>query len=134
MSEDRFLIIGLGSIGQRHLCNLIALGIENISAVRTRKRVLTEGIPIERVRIYNNIEDALENNPTAAIICNPTGLHISTALALASHGCHLMIEKPLSHSLEGIRDLEELASAKGLIMMVAYQMRFIQDCSWFVTL
>lgn len=124
MPEESFLIVGLGSIGQRHLRNLRALGMENISVLRSRKGMVPQDLPLDNVKIFDRIEEALDNGPNAAVICNPTSLHIPTALALASSGCHLMIEKPLSHSMEGISELEELAAARGLIVTVAYQMRF----------
>ena len=57
-------------------------------------------------------------------ICNPSSLHIPIALEAAKAGCHLFIEKPLSHSLAGIAELRTIVQDQGLIAMVAYQMRF----------
>jgi predicted dehydrogenase len=124
MDLGNFLIVGLGSIGQRHLRNLQALGVENISILRTQRRPLPESLCLENLHIYNRIKDAFELKPKAVIICNPTSLHIPTAIYAAHHGCHLFIEKPLSNSIDRLDELETLARDKSLITLIAYQMRF----------
>jgi len=45
-------------------------------------------------------------------------------LAAARAGCHLLIEKPLSHSLEGIDELDAIVKKHNLVCMIAYQLRF----------
>ena len=46
------------------------------------------------------------------------------ALAAAKAGCHLFIEKPLSHKFEGIEELAELGRRNNLTVFVGYQLRF----------
>ncbi|HKY54022.1 MAG TPA: Gfo/Idh/MocA family oxidoreductase, partial [Anaerolineales bacterium] len=72
----KFLIAGLGSIGRRHLRNLIAQGENDIILLRTRKGTMPDeelaGYPTE-----TNITEALENHqPDAVIVANPTSLHL----------------------------------------------------------
>lgn len=133
----KILVVGLGGIGQRHLRNLrTLLGPEaELSAFRVRglNHALTDKLDIEPgvevaakygVHVFQTLEDALAAGPDAAFVCNPTSLHVPVALRLAQAGCHLFIEKPLSHSLEGVEELLAVAKAKGLITMVGYQLRF----------
>ncbi len=133
----KILVVGLGGIGQRHLRNLrTLLGPEaELSAFRVRglRHTLTDQLEIEPgievaakygVEVYEDLEDALAAGPEAAFVCNPTSLHIPVALRLAEAGCHLFIEKPLSHSLEGVEALLAILKAKGLVSMVGYQLRF----------
>ena len=127
----KVLVVGLGGIGQRHLRNLrTLLGPDaELSAFRVRglSHTLTDQLDIEPgtdvaakygVRVFENLEDALALGPEAAFVCNPTSLHIPVALRLAHAGCHLFIEKPLSHSLEGVEELLAVVKAKGLVSMV----------------
>lgn len=118
-----FLIIGLGSIGKRHLRNLASLGIGDIT-------VVSEDIfvqPGEELPDFNrapNLSKALERNYTAAIIASPTAFHLEGALQAAMAGCHLFIEKPISHSMDGIRTLTQVVNQRKLIVQVGFQFRF----------
>lgn len=133
----KVLMIGLGGIGQRHLRNLRTLLGEDLEVIAYRVRrqadVLTEKLQIEegsrleekyRITVFHNLEDALAQKPAVAFICNPSSMHISVACAAAEAGCHLFIEKPLSHSLQAVDDLIDLVERKKLVGFVAYQMRF----------
>ena len=133
----KILFCGLGSIGQRHVRNLRKLlGDEvGILAYRTRKQspVLNQdmtvqaGADIEQIygiRSFANLDDALAERPDAVFVTNPNLLHLQVALAAARAGCHLFIEKPLSHSLDGIDELIEIVQRKKLVAFVAYQFRF----------
>ena len=59
-----------------------------------------------------------------AFICNPNSKHIDTALMCAQAGCHLFIEKPLSHNLKNIDKLQKIVVQKRLITMIGCNMRF----------
>ena len=110
----RVLIVGLGSIGQRHVRNLrILLGDQvELMAVRVRglNHILTDTLQVEApdglcekygIRAFGTLEQALAHKPEAAFICNPNSMHIGTALELARAGCHLFIEKPLADEFAG---------------------------------
>jgi len=119
----RFLIAGLGSIGRRHLRNLVALGERDIVLFRTGLSTLPddelEGFPTEK-----NLEEALGRSPDAVIIANPTALHLDVAIPAARAGCHVLLEKPVSGTLDGTEELRQAArSGKGRIL-VGYQYRF----------
>jgi len=133
----KFLMVGLGGIGQRHLRNLRVLYGDRCDIIAYRVRrdspVLNDALQIDQadgleerygVRSFSRLEDALNERPTAALICNPSSLHIPVALAAARAGCHLLIEKPLSDSLESLDLLSRLIRSEDRVCMVAYQMRF----------
>lgn len=134
---SRFLIVGLGAIGQRHLRNLRALlGAEaEISAFRTRglTRVLSDRLDIEAedglhqrfdVHVLTDLDQALATQPTAVFVCNPTSLHLPIALKAAAAGCNLFIEKPLAHTYEGVDALLACVEQENLVAAVGYQLRF----------
>jgi predicted dehydrogenase len=117
-----FLIAGAGSIGTRHLANLRSLGSHDLRLYRTslRRRLGTPfDVPVER-----ELVSALKRRPRAVLVCNPTSLHVPLALSAARSGCHLFIEKPLSHSMEGIEELRAEVQKRGLVAIVGFQFRF----------
>ena len=123
-SIDRpIAVVGLGSIGRRHLQNLYALGQRRLIAV-TRG---TSPLPADELPPHQTEETlaaALKHDPIAVLVCNPTALHLSTALEAAAAGCHLFLEKPVSHQLGGVEQLVEIAAEKNLLVQVGFQFRF----------
>lgn len=133
----KFLIAGLGSIGQRHVRNLrAALGNDaEIIAYRSRglplvlseKMTTVPGAEPEShygIKSFTDLEQALDMKPDAVFICNPTRFHIPVALAAAKRGCALFIEKPLSDSREGLEELRREVATRKLTVLVGYQLRF----------
>ena len=70
--------------------------------------------------VFSDLVDAVGARPDAAVICTPAHLHVSMALRLAEAGVHLLIEKPLSTSLDGIARLQSLVAKQSLVAAVAY--------------
>jgi len=120
----RLLICGLGSIGRRHLRNLLALGERDIVLFRSGRSTLADedlpDLPVER-----DLEIALERwRPDAVIVSNPTSLHMEVAIPAAKAGCSLLIEKPVSHSLEGVNVLVQALKEHRARLLVGFQFRF----------
>lgn len=133
----KILIVGMGGIGQRHVRNLrTLLGKDTeIYAYRIRRLLtsVTERLEVETdvdvekkysIRVFNDLNEALSQNPDIGFICNPSSLHIPVALKIAEKGCHLFIEKPLSHSFENVEKLISIIEQNRLVSFVGYQMRF----------
>ena len=114
----KILIIGYGSIGQRHYKNLLKLGYKSVYVYDILKR------KIRGLKTVNSLSLEILKGFKIVLICNPTNLHIKTALKCAQAGCHLFIEKPLSNSLAGTKELEKICQKKKLVNMVACNMRF----------
>jgi predicted dehydrogenase len=119
----KFLIAGLGSIGRRHLRNLLALGEEDIVLYRTGKSTLPDE-ELERFPTEPSLEDALSHEPDAVIVSNPTSMHLAVAVPAARAGCALLIEKPVSHNLDHVRELETIVRENENRVLVGYQFRF----------
>ena len=120
----KILIAGLGSIGRRHFRNLIALGETDLVLLRTRKATLPDdelaGYPVE-----TDIHNALKkHNIDAVVVANPTSLHLDVAIPAAEAGCHILLEKPVSHSLDGLDSLQKAADQSGSKILVGFQFRY----------
>lgn len=117
------LIIGLGSVGQRHLRNLEALGIADIRLYRTGRATLPDK-ELTAYPVFHDLDEALEKGPTAVVIANPTSLHLPVALASVQAGAHVLVEKPIAHSLDRIDELRQAVTAGRVAVLVGYQFRF----------
>lgn len=133
----KILIAGLGSIGQRHARNLRVLLGDGVELIAYRRRgrphVITDAMAIEpgaavearyNIRAWERLDRALDERPDATIVCNPSSLHLDVARAALAAGSHVLIEKPLSHSWDGVEGLIDAADRGRLVAAVAYQMRF----------
>jgi predicted dehydrogenase len=120
----KFLIAGLGSIGRRHFRNLIALGEKDIVLLRSHHATLPDdelaGYPVE-----TDLQEALKKHkPNAVVVANPTSLHLDVAIPAAQAGCHILLEKPVSHSLERLDVLQKAAGKSGSRVLVGFQFRY----------
>ena len=119
----KFLIAGLGSIGRRHLNNLLALGERDILLLRSGRSTLPDK-DLDPFPVETDLAAALAQQPTAVIVSNPTAFHLNVAIPAAEAGCHLLLEKPVSHTLDGVSDLQEAVRRGGGQVLVGFQFRF----------
>ena len=117
-------IIGLGSIGRRHLRLAKELRPKlNIIAVRSGK-----GIKVEEEKLLNavvhSLEEAIDYGIKAAIIATPAVYHIQQAINLMEKGIHVLIEKPLSHSLDHVNELLKLEKESNAVGIIGYCLRY----------
>ena len=123
-NDHSLLIIGVGSIGERHLRCFQATGRTDLSICELNEELRNDvGNRYEISKRFDSLEAALEEKPDAALIAAPAHLHIPLAQTCAEAGCHLLIEKPLSTSLDGIAELTQFISQEKLIASVAYVFR-----------
>lgn len=119
----KFLITGLGSIGRRHLRNLVSLGEKDILLYRTRKSTMPEEDLAGYATVYD-YEEALAAKPDAVIVSNPTSLHLDIAIPAAERGMHLLLEKPISHNYDRVDRLVKAVGTTGAKVLVGFQYRF----------
>src|SRR5262245_6409016 len=117
------LIAGLGSVGRRHFQNLQKLGWRAVRFYRTQSSTLPD-VDATAAAVDYDLSAALARQPIAVIVANPSACHLPVALAAARAGSHLLIEKPVSHDLGGVAELERAVEARGLAALVGFQFRF----------
>lgn len=119
----KFLIAGLGSIGRRHLRNLRSIGEDDVVLLRSGKSTLPDDEIGDYLTVHS-VEEALEHHPDAVIISNPTALHLDVAIPAARAGSHLLLEKPISHSMVSVDDLREAVKVGEGQVLVGFQFRY----------
>ena len=123
----KILIIGLGSIGKKHVVTLKSI-LKKVDIIALRSSKNAKKIPgISNVYSYKEIENILID---FAIVSNPTSNHLETINNLIKFKVPLFIEKPLNSSLD-IEDLIDVINSKKIYTYVACNLRFL-DCIRFV--
>jgi len=133
----RCLFVGLGGIGQRHLRNLRQLRGADVEVhafrVRRERQVVSDALQVVPgedveakygVHVHGELDAALAKKPDVVFVTNPSSLHVDITRRALEVGAHVLVEKPLSHSLEGVADLVRRSREQKLVGYVAYQLRF----------
>jgi predicted dehydrogenase len=123
------LIIGLGSIGIRHLINFHSLNPEaNFFALR---QTATEPIKchpgydqvIPNYRTITSLQDAKAIKPSLVVITNPSALHAQTALFFCQEtSAIILLEKPCASNLDQLALFDQIEDIDRIL--VVQQLRF----------
>jgi len=125
MMNKSIVVVGCGSIGQRHIRNLAEVGVDEIIGVDHDEQMLNEAKKSGADLTYSDLAPAIQqNNIDAGFVCVPNHLHIQIASQLADKGIDLFIEKPLSHTMDGVTDLISKTKENDLISLVGCNLRF----------
>jgi predicted dehydrogenase len=122
--RHRVLVVGVGSIGERHLRCFRATGRAEVRLVEVNdelRRAVAHAYGV--VGAFPDLDAALADPPTAAVIATPAPLHVSQATRLAESGVHVLIEKPLGVSFDGVDWLRGIVKRRNLTAAVAYVYR-----------
>ncbi len=121
----KILIIGGGSIGKRHLRNLLSLGEKNLTVVETNPDRRGDIEKEFSVKTASSLEDAYKsNNYDIAFVCSPSRFHTEQAIFCVENDSDVFVEKPLSHNLDNVDKLIELVESKKVISMVGSNWKY----------
>jgi predicted dehydrogenase len=121
----RLLVIGTGSIGERHLrvfqrldrCDAIAF----CETQPSRRTEIARRYGIPEAFAYADLESALSKGTyDIAVIATPAPTHLGIGIQLADLGIHQLMEKPLSLSLDGVESYARTVAARNLTVAVGY--------------
>jgi predicted dehydrogenase len=115
------LIIGCGSIGERHLRCFQRTGRCEVSVCDANAKLLAEVSARYSVASYPGLREALAAAKfDGLVICTPAHTHMTIAREGAEHGAALFIEKPLSVTMDGVDEAREAIARSGRFAAVAY--------------
>ncbi|XPV75738.1 MAG: Gfo/Idh/MocA family protein [Desulfovibrio sp.] len=130
------LFLGLGGVGQRHLRNLLQIQPDvELGAIRHGDRAFEIGYDLQpdydvdimekyNITRLSSMDEAIDWWPDYAVISSPTSKHMEQATALVKAGIPVFVEKPISHSLEGVAELIDIAEDMDVPVMIGYMFRF----------
>jgi len=126
---NRILIVGHGSVGKRHL--RLARALLPDADIRVLRHQEYVSIPEHANGCFSRMEQAIDFAPQVAVVANPATYHMIATQQLAGAGVHLLVEKPLSALLDGIRPLLEVCRQQKIVLLTGYNLRFLPSLQRF---
>lgn len=124
-------IIGLGSIGRRHLRLLKEVRPDiSVTLIRSGKGQSWPEESLAKRTVYS-IDQALSEGIQAAIISTPASLHIPQALEFVTADIPLLIEKPLSNNLLDVEKLKTFYTNNKNLILIGYVLRYSLASQYF---
>lgn len=127
---ERILIVGLGSIGQRHARVARRLfPASRIVGLRHRPADVSRPEAVDDV--VWSMAEAIAFAPEAAVIASPASVHLECAMQLAHAGIPLLIEKPIAVSAAGVQQLLAVCEDRNIPLLSGYNLRFLPALAHF---
>lgn len=121
-------VIGVGGWGINHvrvLRSFYGTLVNDLIVVDINEERGRYAARIYGAKYYKNINEAFKRESIdAAIISTPTHLHYEHASLALKSGIHVLIEKPMTDTLDKALKLYDLAKNLNLILMVGFIMRY----------
>jgi len=116
------IIAGYGSIGKRHVQNLLSTTNYDILICTSQQK--PKSFNTKRCMFFKTLRDCFSYKPVIGFVTNVSSEHVKTSIALANAGCHIFIEKPLSNSLQSVNKLSKIIKKKKLVTLMGCNLRF----------
>ncbi|MFQ5787390.1 MAG: Gfo/Idh/MocA family protein [Thermodesulfobacteriota bacterium] len=122
----RVLVTGFGSIGKRHTRNLVDIldGEIYVFDVKAFDASSFSGELSDKINFITDYKYLKELQFDAAIISSPNSTHLEYMKEFGARGTHIFVEKPISSSMDGVKEVLEHINRKDIVTMVACNMRF----------
>ena len=120
----KIAVLGLGSIGRRHLGNFQAAGVDRLIAYDVspdQREAARRQFPFATIA---ETPEAAVDGCEGAAVCTPPESHLALARVAVAHGAHVMIEKPLTATTEGVDAFLRDCDARGRRVLTAYNWRY----------
>jgi predicted dehydrogenase len=124
VGQHRVLVVGAGSIGERHVRCFRATARAQVSFVEVNAELrATIAARYQEATPFATLDEAIEHPFDAAVIATPAPLHVPQAIHVVGRGMHVLIEKPLSVALDHVDQLVDLVARKRVVAAVGYVVR-----------
>ncbi|MBB4640270.1 Gfo/Idh/MocA family oxidoreductase [Rhizorhapis suberifaciens] len=123
----RIALAGAGAFGEKHLDGLKNIdGVEIVSIIsRTGEQAAAVAEKYGAKHSSTELEDALARDDVdAVILCTPTQMHASQAMACMNAGKHVQVEIPLADGWAEAQAVMDKQKETGLVCMVGHTRRF----------
>ena len=125
----KILVIGAGSIGRRHISNLLALGHEAHAYSHRFASGMAHALP-EGARLVSDLGALQAERWDGVVVANRTDQHLDTAMLALQNCTALFIEKPIAPSLQGLADFQDACQAKQAVVEIGFMMRLHPSLVW----
>lgn len=126
MTRNHIVIIGCGSIGERHLRAFLSNGQIGVIAAESNLELRERIAATHQVETVADFREVLRRDEvTAALVATPAPSHVAIATTILEAGRHVLIEKPLSLARTGLDQLIALRDTTKRVAAVAYVYHFM---------
>lgn len=122
----RFLVVGTGSIGQRHARNLRSLG-HDVMVFDTDPVRLRAAAEVPGCRPVGGLAVGLEQRPDGVLVCTPPASHLEMMREALMADAHVFVEKPLAESSAEVGEVLEMARERRRTVLVGCNLRFFRS-------
>ena len=122
----KIVVVGPGAFGIKHLDGLKNIDSAEVVGLVGRDAAKTQSVADEYAipNVYTSLEEALESDADAVILCTPTQMHAAQAIACMKAGKHVQVEIPLADSWEDAQEVLKVQEETGKVCMVGHTRRF----------
>jgi 2-hydroxy-4-carboxymuconate semialdehyde hemiacetal dehydrogenase len=122
----KIVVVGPGAFGIKHLEGLKNIDSAEVVGLVGRDAAKTQAVADEYAipQVYTSLEEALESDADAVILCTPTQMHAAQAIACMKAGKHVQVEIPLADSWEDAQEVLKVQEETGKVCMVGHTRRF----------
>tara|TARA_B100000953_G_scaffold198264_1_gene163430 strand:+ start:24013 stop:25002 length:990 start_codon:yes stop_codon:yes gene_type:complete len=122
----KIVVVGPGAFGIKHLDGLKNIDSAEVVGLVGRNAAKTQAVADEYAipNVYTSLEEALESDADAVILCTPTQMHAAQAIACMKAGKHVQVEIPLADSWEDAQEVLKVQEETGKVCMVGHTRRF----------
>jgi len=121
----KLLIQGCGYIGEVHLNTIRKFNLCDVALCEmNEKRLLEMAARYSITEIYTSFDEALKHQFDGVVVCTPNFAHKGDVEKCIMSGLNVMVEKPMSDSMESAKEIVDLCEKYGRFVFVAYCLRF----------
>jgi len=123
-SNPHICVVGAGRWGMNHIRTLDRLGyLAGISEsdIDNRNRLARE---YPHVNVFGKVLDAVDDIFDGFTIATPAETHFEIAKYLIERGKHVLVEKPLTMTVDEAKKLKNMAEERGVNLMVGHLLLF----------
>jgi UDP-N-acetyl-2-amino-2-deoxyglucuronate dehydrogenase len=129
MAEFGVGIVGAGTIGNVHAAQLAGLeAAELVAVAEPREEAGRELARSYGAEWHPNLGGLLARDDVdVVVLCTPSGLHVDGAVVAARAGKHIISEKPMAITIDGVERMIQACREAGVTLSVIFQYRFNRD-------
>ena len=123
----KLAVIGLGNISNRHRKNLKKLYPNSIVIAMSASGRNPKVQPPDSDIVVDNISNLITHKPDMVVIASPATFHAQHAVPLIKSGIPVLIEKPISASLEEAQKITQASHIYKTPVAIGYCLRYLNS-------
>ncbi|OQA16540.1 MAG: putative oxidoreductase YceM [bacterium ADurb.Bin363] len=124
LKKLRVGVVGIGHMGQHHARVYKEMSNVEVTALADNdENTLLEVADRLGINSYSDYKELFDKVDAVSIVV-PTTFHYDISREFLEHGIHVLVEKPVTRTIQEVTRLNELAKTKNLILQVGHTERF----------